>query len=783
MTTPRSDQMAESRPEDVSPEPPAPRGLLGGRSREELVLLCVYAITLFVSSSLLFLVQPMFGKMVLPLLGGAPHVWITSMLFFQAALLGGYAYAHWAVSRLQMRRQALLHVAIVLLPLLMLPISVPDGWVPPAEGNPILWLLLLLLVSLGLPFFVVSTSAPLLQRWFSKTTHPAAKDPYFLYGAGNLGSMLALLAYPLLMEPTLPLASQTRLWAFGYGLLALGTIACGIIMRRTPHRGTVADVAGNEALGDETHGYEALGDVALKEGADESKLTGVRRLRWVALAFVASSFMLAVTTHITTDIAAIPLLWVIPLALYLLSFILVFSPSPIPVRWPALVLPGVVIPLVLAMLSGVKRPQSVLIALPLIAFFVSALVCHGQIAADRPSPRHLTEFYLWIAVGGVLGGVFNALLAPVIFDGLVEYPLSIVLACLAAPPLAARRTTSQIDRFGLLVLPSAVILLTVLLTIGAERLWQQNGRIIGLGAALAICSIFVQRPLRFAIAIGAVMIAASINAGSETSVLYRQRTFFGVQRVLEDETGGFHRLMHGTTLHGIQNTAPELRREPLSYYHRESPIGHVLTELPAAKAPEIGLIGLGTGTLACYAQPGQRWVFYEIDPVMEQIARNPRLFTYLRDCPGEHQVVLGDARLSLRRVEDGRFGVLVVDAFNSDAIPVHLLTREAIQLYLSKLAPDGVVALHISNRYVDLEPVLADIAVDLDLTSRLRSDGQTLEQARQGKSSSVWVVLARRPVDLGPLAQDPRWRSLTGRVGFRVWTDDFSDLFSVFRWR
>jgi hypothetical protein len=752
---------------DSETEPQARRGLVRGRSRQEIVLLTIYTLTLFTGSSLLFLVQPMFGKMVLPLLGGTPHVWITSMLFFQAALLVGYAYAHWAVSRLGIRRQALVHVVLVLLPLLLLPIAVPSGWTPPPEGNPVLWLLLLLSVSLGLPFFVVSTSAPLLQRWFASTRHPAARDPYFLYGAGNLGSMLALLAYPMVMEPMLPLAEQTRVWAFGYGLLAAGTIVCAIILRSSPRLEPVQPADNEDQQPDARWG----------------RVTAVRRLRWVALAFVPSSFMLAVTSHLTTDIAAIPLLWIVPLALYLLTFILVFSPEPIPARWPALVLPGVVIPLVLVMLSGAKRPQAVLVALPLIVFFVSALVCHAQVAADRPSPSHLTEFYLWIAVGGVLGGVFNAVLAPVIFDGLLEYPLAIVMACLLAPSLAAQRTRVQIDRFALLVLPSGVILLTVAFTVAAQRLWPESGRIIGLGAALTVCTLFVHRPLRFGLAIGAVMIGASITVPDQSSELYGGRTFFGVQRVLEDEAGNFHRLMHGTTLHGIQSTDPNLKNEPLSYYHRESPIGQVLTEVPAAKAPQLGVIGLGTGTLACYAQQGQRLLFYEIDPAIEKIALDPRLFTFLSDCPGEHRVVLGDARLSLHRAQDASLGVLVVDAFNSDAIPVHLLTREAIQLYFQKLTPGGLVALHISNRYVDLEPVLADIAVELGLTSRIRKDGQTLEQARKGKSASVWVVLTRRPADLGDLGQDSRWATLTGRVGSRVWTDDFSDVFSVFRWR
>ena len=812
-------------------------------TRRSKAILGIFILTLFTGSALLFLVQPMFAKMVLPLLGGTPAVWATSMVFFQATLLAGYAYAHWSVSRLGVRRQALVHIPLVLLPLLLLPISVPAGWSPPPEGRPAVWLLWLLAYSLGLPFFVLSTSAPLLQRWFATTGHPSGKDPYFLYAASNAGSMLALLSYPFLMEPSLPLQVQSTVWAVAYGALAAGTIVCAWLVLNADPRDENLATAGDEAAEDgtdlggtseqqaevalaseqeaaepavvaEQHAAEqaAGAQAADQQAADQSvvaeqavvapappmapapmtpapmapgPVTGIRRFRWVALAFVPSTLMLAVTNYISTDIAAIPLLWVIPLALYLLTFILVFSTKPVPLGLAAWAQVALVVPLVLMMLTDIRGvlPRAVLFGLPLLALFVFSLVCHAQLAIDRPPPRHLTEFYLWVAVGGVLGGIFTALVAPAVFETLLEYPVAIVLACLLLPALGKRRMSNRMEQLVLVVTFPALILITVLQILGTRGWLPNAGRTVAVAVTLGICWLFATRPFRFGVAVAAVMIGATIARVDESPVLFSERTFFGIQQVLGDPAGRFHRLMHGTTLHGIQSTDPALKTEPLSYYHREGPIGQVMTALPAAEAPRIGVVGLGTGTMACYARPGQHWTFFEIDPVMERIARDPALFTFLADCPGEHEVVLGDARLSLEDVPDGSYGVLVVDAFNSDAIPVHLLTREAIDLYVQKLAPGGVVAIHISNRYLDLTQVLADLARDRGLESLYGSSGQTLERLTKGKSASDWVVLARAQEDLGSLAGDPQWTSLVSQPGSRVWTDDFSDVFSVFRWR
>lgn len=803
--------------------------------RRPAAVLALFVVTLFTGSSLLFLVQPMFAKMVLPLLGGTPAVWATSMVFFQATLLAGYAYAHWSVRRLGVRRQSMLQAALVLVPLLLLPIGLPEGWTPPADERPVLWLLWLLTLSLGLPFFVLSTSAPLLQRWFASTGHPSGKDPYFLYAASNAGSMLALLSYPFLLEPSLPLDAQSAFWSLGYVLLAAGTLGCAWVVRKSPEQVAAAEEAEAEAeepepamvlaaesqsglvdapadaaAGNPVRSSEPAGESALAQEAEGSEpaagapavepdpgarvpassapaarpMTPLRRLRWVGLAFLPSAFMLAVTTYISTDIAAIPLLWVVPLALYLLTFILAFSSRRFPVVWGARLEAVILLTLVLVMLvNDDTLPRVVVLGLPLFAMFVASLVCHAQLALDRPPPRHLTEFYLWISVGGALGGIFTALIAPAVFDSLLEFPVSIVLAALLLPRLARKPVDARREQVVLVLLPAAFLLGTVLLVLGAEEMMPAIGRIVALTAALALCGLFVTRPLRFGLALGAVLIGANLAASNQSPVLFSDRTFFGVQQVLGDDNDTFHRLMNGTTLHGIQATNPQTRLEPLSYYHRDTPVGRVMTELPAARARNIGVIGLGTGSLACYGREGQNWTFFEIDPVMERIARDPDLFTYLRDCPGEHEVVLGDARLSLQDVPDGRFGVLVVDAFNSDAIPVHLLTREAVELYLSKLEPGGVVAIHISNRYLDLRPVLANISYDLGVAALYAFNQQTLEDLRQGKSASHWVVLAQDPSTLEQLSVQGGWTRLVAEPGSRVWTDDFSDVFSVFRWR
>lgn len=742
------------------------------------MLLIVYGLTIFVSATLLFLVQPLFARMALPLLGGAPAVWNTAQVFYQAALLLGYGYAHLTTRWLGVRRQAALHLALLSLPLLVLPIGIPAGWTPPRDGNPSLWLLTVLSVAVGLPFFVVSTSSPLLQKWFSGTGHRAAADPYFLYAASNVGSMLALLSYPLLVEPNLGLLDQSWLWALGYGLLLLLMAACAVGLWRAPRGVTAPDQR-----------------PAATVAQPASGLTARRRLRWVLLSFVPSSLMLSVTTYLSTDIAAIPLLWVIPLALYLLTFILVFATRPPLPHWLMVrTLPFALLPLVIVLAARATQPISLLTALHLVTFFVAAMVCHGEIARDRPSTQHLTEFYLWMSVGGMLGGVFNALLAPQLFTGIVEYPLMLVLACLllprgaaagpetsAAPVVAPARRSQMLD-LGLPVGLSALCALLVAVgeAGGLPAGPASTGLMFGLPALL--CFSFSRRPVRFGLGIGAILLVSAFTSGVSGQVLYAERSFFGVHRVTLDPGGQYHLLLHGSTLHGKQSLDATRRREPLTYYYPSGPLGQLFNALKSGPArPAVGVVGLGSGALACYSTPGQRWTFYEIDPAVERIARDRRYFHFLSDCTPDAEVVLGDARLSLAEAASQQYDLLVLDAYSSDSIPMHLMTREALQLYVAKLAPRGLLLFHISNRHLDLEPVLGNLAADAGLVG-LTQDDATLTQAEEalGKQASQWVVLARQPEDLAALSSDSRWQPLRRDTG-ALWTDQFSSIVGVLR--
>jgi hypothetical protein len=605
-----------------------------------------------------------------------------------------------------------------------------------------------------------------------------------LYAASNLGSLLALLSYPAIIEPALRLMDQSRGWAIGYGLLILLVIGCGVFLWRSLPMAEIAQGSPSTA----------------KAAKAEDDLTPKRRLRWLLLAFVPSSLMLSVTTYISTDIAAVPLLWVIPLALYLLTFILVFASKPPLPHWLMVrALPFVLLPLVVILAAHLTETTLLLIFLHLLAFFVVAMVCHGEIARDRPNPRHLTQFYLWISLGGVLGGVFNALLAPVIFSGVWEYPLTLVMAGLLLPlskpadqpgrrpnPRPNRQPQAKDKRQRLLDwgLPLALLLIIggVLVVLKLQDLPLDPILLLVIfGLPALICLSFIQRPLRFGLGIAAIVLVSAIYVGGGGRPLYNGRSFFGVYRVIDFYAQGYHLFYHGATLHGLQSTDPARRKEPLGYFYPSGPLGQVFTALDEKLAGrKVAVIGLGAGSIACYAHAGQHWTFYEIDPMVEQIARDPRYFTYLQDCASDAKVVLGDGRLSLVSAPPGEYDLLILDAYNSDALPIHLITREALQLYLSKLAPQGVLVFNITNTHLDLEPVLASLAQDSGLVSRTEDDAYVEpDDAERGKINSKWMVMARTLADLGPLASDSKWLPAQARPGMPVWTDDFSSLLSV----
>lgn len=748
---------------EVTRAPPTTAGLrvLGRRSNS--VLLVVFTAAIFTSAFLLFLVQPMFSKLVLPLLGGAPAVWNTCMLFFQAVLLAGYLYAHLSTRWLGVRRQAVLHLALLACALAVLPISIPAGWQTPGSGSPVLWLLGLLSVTLGLPFFVLSSSAPLLQKWFSATRHRDADNPYFLYAASNLGSMLALLAYPVLVEPRLRLSEQSTAWAAGFGVLLLLTSGCAVLLYRTS-----APCASEVAL-PETKGIVA------------ARVSPTQRMWWIVLAFAPSSLLLGVTQTLTTDVAAVPLLWVLPLAIYLLTFILVFARRTVlRQRWLARAQPFLVIPAIGTIIMGGSYPLPFIIPLHLLTFFVVAMLCHGALARSLPPTRHLTEFYLWMSLGGAMGGVFNVLIAPALFTGVLEYPLVLIFACMLVP---GQRWLKDPPRMRLLdlVLPvavGAVLSVAVFSAYRLEEAWGYLAALVTLGLCLVVCFGSAERPIRYGLVLLAVFFGGRPIINSERNVLFAERSFFGVNRVTASSDGKYHLLMHGSTLHGAQSTEGTDRLEPLTYYTRTGPIGQVFAALPPQGAGRrVAVVGLGTGSLACYGSPADRWTFYEIDPVVARIARDSRYFTFIRDCAPSAAVVMGDARISMLQAEAGEYDVIVLDAFSSDAIPIHLITREALSLYLRKLAPGGAIAFHISNRHLNLEPMLRNLAADAGLVALAQADGP---REAVYEAPSRWVVVARGGTDLGALTADERWKVPRSRDGVGVWTDDFSNILSVF---
>ena len=648
-------------------------------------------------------------------------------------------------------------------------------------------------VTVGPPFLLLSTTGPLVQRWFAHTGHVHARDPYFLYAASNVGSMLGLLAYPFVIEPRLSLAEQSRLWAIGYGVLIVFIGACALVTRRSMsvHRAVGFDLGGPAP--------------PLNERVD-----GWRRLRWLALAFAPSSLMLGVTTHLSTDLVAMPLLWIIPLAIYLSTFILTFAKRPLlPLGWASRILVFSVLGVLIVLTSRATDPLWLVIGLHLAALFAGGLACHGALARDRPGVIHLTEFYVWVAAGGALGGAFNALLAPLLFHSVAEYPLVLTLVCLLAPawssiaslrkgthrqsagqesldptrlagPPAGRLKRDVIVAFGFTAIVAAIVF-------GAQAFghgWRRIEFVLLLAILCFPLFAFRRRPVRFGLGVGGVMLISSLLGGSEERTLYAERSFFGIHRVqkTENSEGVMHQLVHGTTVHGMQWVEPNRCDEPLSYHHERGPAGQVFATLGRApRTRNIGVVGRGAGALSAYAEPGQSWTYFEIDPAVVRIASNVKWFCYLDQSAVKSRMVLGDARLSLE-ADSARYDLLVLDAYTSDAIPVHLLTREAFRLYFDRLSAHGVLAVHLSNRYFDLEPVVGRIAREAGLVHRINSESGLSQQERaRGQVASYWAVIAREEQDLAPLIDDARWKPLRDAEGQPSWTDSYSSLVSVLR--
>lgn len=729
----------------------------------------IYIATAALAAALLFAAQPMIAKRLLPTLGGAPAVWIVCAAFFQAALLGGYAYAHALGRARSPRRQAAMHAGVLLLAALAcLPLEVRPTAASSGAATEWIWLVGELAATIGAPAVALAATTPLLSAWFAGATRVSPCDPYVLYAGSNLGSLLGLLAYPIVVEPYLDLDAQAAAWTAGYLVLgaAVTLIAATAAVEQATAAASTATAASATSATDAPPGAGAL-------AAPAPDLA--QRLRWLFLAFVPTSLYLGFTTWVTTDIAAVPLLWVAPLAIYLGAFVAAFSRRP-PPRAPLLrVLPVALFGTAALTFLLPGRGGAWLFAAHAVQIVLGCLVAAGELAAARPPAPRLTEYYLFIAAGGVLGGLWNAIAAPSLFDGAVEYPLALVLLCLCRPDHAGddRRPRPLDVALPLVVL--VALLEAARRARAAAPLDEAHPWLFAFALLGALP--FVLAPARrgrLAAGFAAFSLAAALFSGGYRQTLFADRSFFGVHRVVRD--GDFNVLMHGTTRHGMQHRSPERRHEALGYYAEGSPAADVLAHARASW-PEIAVVGLGAGALAAHAAPGQRWTFFELDPMVAAIARDPSLFTYLHDAAADLRVVIGDARLSLAAAEPV-FQLIVLDAFGSDAIPIHLITREAVAQYLRRLAPGGVLLFNVTNRYVRIAPVLAAAARDLGLSAwRADDEAASAATARLGRIPSEWVLLSR---DARPRWLPARWRALAPGAT-PAFTDGFSSLFRVLR--
>jgi hypothetical protein len=737
---------------------PAREATASARMHPALLRL-TFTAAIFVSAALLFVVQPMFTKMVLPRFGGAPSVWSVAIVFFQAALLAGYAYAHWLTHYAPGLASVIVHLAVMIAATVALPLAIAPAWGWPPPAGEALWLIGLFATSIGLPFFALAANSPLLQAWFARTDHPAANDPYFLYAASNVGSFLALVSYPIAIEPFVRLGDQARFWSIGFWLLIALVAACGALLWRSPA------VAPNTALEREASAPPRWRDATV----------------WAALAAVPSGLLVAVTAHISTDVAAVPLLWVLPLALYLLTFVVVFARAPLIPHWLVVaVQPLGIVALAVAIIFDPLKSIIGLVALHIGVFFVNALMCHGELARRRPPANYLTSFYLWMSAGGVIGGIAAGLIAPHVFNWVAEYPILIALAVLCRPGLAL--PSSAFLRHLLFGGMAAAALVLIYCTLVPVEIAEAKFNWI-IWALLAASLLFWRAPLPFATVIAFVLLVnhAVIEQADSVSV----RSFFGVAKVTQTTDGQFRLLQHGTTLHGGQRIReisglsaaidpPEL----LLYYWDGSAIAQTFDAVRANIGGPIrfAVIGLGAGSLACRAEPGDTAHFYEIDPAIIRIARDPLLFSFLWVCGAGVPITLGDARLTLEEAPDHAYDLIVVDAFSSDAIPVHLLTREAMALYLRKLSPHGMIAMHVSNRHLELASVVAGIAAANGLVTRVNDRVDFDELANPYKYAGTVAAVARSDEDLGALAQTSEWVPLAPDPRQWVWTDDYSNI-------
>ena len=717
--------------------------------RTGVLLPIIFTLTIFVSASLLFFVQPLFAKLVLPHIGGAPAVWTTAMLFFQTVLLAGYIYAHILSHYVPLRWQLPIHLCFWSIALMFLPLSISADWVYDPQASTTWQTLSLFALGVGVPFGMLSANAPLLQSWYAKSSGPSAQDPYFLYGSSNVGSLLALMAFPLVAEPLLGARAIGTGWAVLFVIFGAGLAASGLLAQRHPATPT------KDAKASHTSAPVTFRQITV----------------WIFLAFVPSSLMLAITTKVSTDMGSLPLIWAIPLSLYILSFVVTFTNRP----WVSdRVLPqlaaGACVVLAVLMSSfakGLPTWGNALLFAP--ALFVVSVHAHRTLYQNRPDSAHLTLFYICMSVGGAFGGLFNSILAPSLFDSLHEGWLSV--CAVSAVALVGKR--------GAHLRSLAYALILVGLALFGFGVLRDAGGVITLLAAMMVfailCSCLWRAPLAIFAAISVFLVTDMLSV--REAYLFKDRSFFGAHTVYDKD--GLRVYANGTTVHGYQAiTSLDERPTPLSYYHPSSPMAQVLTESEGIETARIGVVGLGVGSLACYAQPDQSWEFYEIDEMVDRVARTPSLFSFMSSCAPGSQTHLGDARIVLAQ-QDMTFDVMVLDAYSSDSIPVHLVTVEAVEMYLTRLAADGQLVFHISNRYYDLTQPLARIGRELGLHAVIRHD--TPEKiTTPGAQPSLVLVMSPDEGRARTLLKDARWRAVVADDK-PAWTDDRANVLSALK--
>lgn len=738
-----------------------------GFSKSAPLLVFAFTSSMLISALLLFFVQPMFTKMVLPMLGGSSGVWNTAMVFFQTVLLGGYLYAHFLTKYFKFRTQIIIHGMVMLLSIVFLPIAVPQEWAQPASGTPVLWLIGLFTVVLGMPFFALSANAPLMQKWFSYTSHEKADDPYFLYAASNIGSLFSLLSYPILIEPFFKVSEQSFAWAFGFVVLMIGLTMCGIFA----YNFRASPVAQESAV---------VGEPSEKD------IKWSDRVFWTLCAIVPSGLMLAVTTHITSNIASAPLLWVLPLAIYLLTFIIAFSSKPI---ISTSLLKVLFLPAAAALILSSNLHLAKFIGagseviLHLIGFFIIVQFCHSRLAESRPSAKSLTEFYFYMSLGGVLGGASIALLAPLLFVNSYEYSLMIVVSAFV---VSISKMKPELDAKAIIL--CGMIVFGLLLSLGfitplvGDLL---STMLFGHCVLLLLLYVFF-KPVYLKSAIY-LMCFWTLSNGlifSSNSNIFADRSFFGISRVNAEQMdeGIVHDFIHGNTVHNRQLRGASNESYPLSYYAPQGSFGQALNAIRADRPNiKVAAIGLGAGALACHIHAGEDWKFYEIDPVVEKLARDTSLFSFIDKCAPNVSIELGDARLTLENESKGVHDLIIVDAFSSDSIPAHLMTKEALALYRSLLKDDGFVFFHTSNRNLDVTSVAINIAEAGNLSSRMIEFKPEPTMKHYKLIDESTAVLVGHDASLERILKGNKaWKKQKGNQIVGVWSDDFSHILGAF---